>query len=71
MPKKMLSRKQCVFLIVVLPVLIVPALLIINHADGQIDEVFIPPRRPKAHTRSAARELMVPHNYSVGKQEVY
>ncbi|XP_052285699.1 uncharacterized protein LOC127881653 [Dreissena polymorpha] len=43
--RRMLCRKQCIFLIVVLPLLIVPAVLIIKHSDGHIDEIFIPPKR--------------------------
>ncbi|XP_052779015.1 uncharacterized protein LOC128216480 [Mya arenaria] len=45
MSRKMLSRRQCVFIIVVLPVLIVSALMIIHHADKPIDEMFLPPRQ--------------------------
>ena len=43
--RKMLSRRQCIFVIVVLPLLIVPAMVILKHADGGLSEVFIPPKR--------------------------
>ena len=70
MPRKMLSRRQCLFVVVILPMLIVPALIIIQHADGRTDEVFVPPRRPVGITRSAARALMIPYNISAGKYSI-
>lgn len=45
-PRRMLSRRQCVFVIVVLPLLIIPAFIVLKHADGGLTEVFIPPTKP-------------------------
>ncbi|KAL4226675.1 hypothetical protein ACF0H5_014655 [Mactra antiquata] len=50
--RKMLSRRQCVFVIVVLPMLIIPAMIILKHADNGLAEVFIPPKRDSMKGRS-------------------
>lgn len=68
MRKKMLSRKQCVFVIIILPMLIVPAMIIIGHADGRIDEVFVPPKRQSSLGSVAVRESMAAaKNVTLGK----
>lgn len=71
MPKRMLSRKQCVFVIVVLPLLIVPAMFIINSADRRIDEVFIPPKRADGLVKSVSREVLIRRNLTGGKVYIY
>lgn len=55
MSRRMLSKRQCVFVVVVMPLLIVPAIIIIQHADGHIDEIFLPP--PLRRVSSPARTL--------------
>lgn len=47
------------FVIIILPMLIVPAMIIIGHADGRMDEVFVPPKRESSLGSVAVRESMI------------